>query len=147
MFKGFCHRIRTKISFTSIYHPQSNGVVERANALIFDLINKILEGEKKGKWTEVMSKAVRSHNTMVYGDTNFTPLRLLFRAKALLPEEIKHQSLRTIAKAPSCPSEADEKDLLELERLKVVSNQKKYQDETTFWRDPKIKKESSTWVT
>jgi hypothetical protein len=49
MFKDFCHQIRMKDSFTSVYHPQSNGAVERANALIFEAIKKILEGEKKGK--------------------------------------------------------------------------------------------------
>jgi hypothetical protein len=32
-----------------MYHPQSNGAVERANSLIFKAIKKILEGGKKGK--------------------------------------------------------------------------------------------------
>jgi hypothetical protein len=37
------------VSFASVYRPQSNRAVERANALIFEAIKKILEGEKKGK--------------------------------------------------------------------------------------------------
>jgi hypothetical protein len=90
--------------------------------LIFEAIKKILEGEKKGKWAEVMPRAIWSHNTMVCKATNFTPFRLLFRVEAVLPEEIKHQSLCTTAEAPPCPSEAEEKDLLELERLKPVTN-------------------------
>jgi hypothetical protein len=49
MFKYFCHQVGTKVSFAYVYHPQSNGAVERANALIFEAIKKILEGEKKGK--------------------------------------------------------------------------------------------------
>jgi hypothetical protein len=32
--------------------------VERANTLIFEAIKKILEAEKKGKWTKVMPRAV-----------------------------------------------------------------------------------------
>jgi hypothetical protein len=47
MFKEFCHQIDTEIAFASVYHPQSNGVVERANNLIFMAINKNLEGQKK----------------------------------------------------------------------------------------------------
>jgi hypothetical protein len=47
MFKDFCQKVRTKVAFTSIYHPQSNMEVERANTLIFEAIKKILEGEKK----------------------------------------------------------------------------------------------------
>jgi hypothetical protein len=47
MFKEFCHKIGTKVTFTSVYHPQSNGAVERSNSLIFEAMKKILEGEKK----------------------------------------------------------------------------------------------------
>jgi hypothetical protein len=43
--------------------------------LIFEAINKILEGEKKGKWAKVLPRATWSHNTMVYRATNFTPFR------------------------------------------------------------------------
>jgi hypothetical protein len=61
MFKDFCHQVGTKVSFASVYYPQSNGAVERANALNFEAIKKILEGEKKGKWAEVMHRAIWSH--------------------------------------------------------------------------------------
>jgi transposase InsO family protein len=129
MFKDFCHQVRMKVSFTSVYQPQSNRAVERANTLIFEAMKKILKGEKNGKWAVVMPRAVRSHNTTVSRATNFTPFCLLFRAEAVLPKEIKHQSLHTTAEAPPCPSEANQKDLLESERHKVVTNLQKYQDE------------------
>jgi hypothetical protein len=108
--------------------------------LFFEAIKKILECEKKGKWAEVMPRAVRSHNTTVCRATNFTPFQLLFRAEAVLPKEINHQSLRTTAEAPPCHNKAEEKDLLESVRLNVVTNLQKYQDETRNWRDPKVKK-------
>jgi hypothetical protein len=82
-----------------------------------------------------MPREVWSHNTIVCRATNFTPFRLLFGAEAVLPEEIKHQNLCTTMEAPPCPSEAEENDLLESERLKVVANLWKYQDETRSWRD------------
>jgi hypothetical protein len=118
----FCHQVGMKASFASIYHPHSNRAIERANTLIFEAIKKILEGEKKGKWVEVMPRAVWSHNTTVCRATNFTLFQLLFGAEAVLPEEIKQKSLRTATEAPSCPSEAEEKALLESERLKAVAN-------------------------
>jgi hypothetical protein len=108
--------------------------------LIFEAIKKILEGEKKGEWVEVMPRVVWSHNTAVCRATNFTTFRLLFGAEAVLPEEIKHQSLRTTTEAPPCPTEDEEKDLLESDRLKAVTNLQKYQDETMSWRDLKVKK-------
>jgi hypothetical protein len=67
--------------------------VERANALIFEAIKKILEGKRKGKWAEVMPRVVWSHNTIVCRATNFRPFRLLHGAEAVGPEETKHQSV------------------------------------------------------
>jgi hypothetical protein len=64
---------------------------------------------------------------------------LLFGAKAILPEEIKHRSLRTTIDVPPCLSEAKYKDLLELDRLNAVANLQKYQDETRASRDSKVK--------
>jgi hypothetical protein len=140
MFKDFYHQVGTKVSFASVYHPQSNGVVERANALIFEALKKILEGQKKGKWAEVMPRAIWNHNTTVCRATKFTPFRLLFRAEAVLPEEVRHKSIRTTTEAPPCLTEAEEKDLVEADRLKAVANLQKYQEETRSWRDPKVKK-------
>jgi hypothetical protein len=59
--------------------------MERANSLIFEVIKKILEGKKKGKWAEVMPTAVWSHNTTVCRATNFTPFRLMYGAEVVLP--------------------------------------------------------------
>jgi hypothetical protein len=73
-----------------------------------------------------MPRAVWSHNTTICRATNFTPFYLLFRAKAVLPEEIKHQSMRTTAEVSPCPSETEEKDLLESDRLKAVANLQNY---------------------
>jgi hypothetical protein len=44
-----------------------------------------------------------------------------------------------VAKSTTCPNEAEEKDLLESDRLKAVTNLEKYQEETRAWRDPKVK--------
>jgi hypothetical protein len=77
-----------------------------------------------------MLRAAWSHNTIVFRATNFTPFRLLFIAEAILPEEVKHKSPCTTAKAPLCPREAEEKDLAEIDRIKAVANLQKYQDQT-----------------
>jgi hypothetical protein len=139
MFKEFCQQIGTKVAFASMYHPQLNGAVEKANCLIFQAMKKILEGEKKGKWAKVMPTTVWSHNATIRRATNFTPFRLMYGAEAMLLEEIKHQSFRVTTESIACPSEAEEKDLLESDRLKAMSNLEKYHQETRAWRDPKVK--------
>jgi hypothetical protein len=63
----------------------------------------------------------------------------MYGAEAVLPEEVKHWRLRTATAAPACPSKAEEKDLLESDKLKVMANLQKYQEETRAWRDTKVK--------
>jgi hypothetical protein len=102
MFKDFCQQIRMKVAFASVYDPQSNGAVEMANALIFEAVKKILKGEKKEKWAEVMPRVVWSHNTTVSRVTNFTPFQVLYGFEEVLPKEVKHQSL--CLHGSRCPS-------------------------------------------
>jgi hypothetical protein len=63
----------------------------------------------------------------------------MYGAEAMLLEEVKHRSLRIATETPTCPNEAEEKDLLEPDRLKAITNLQKYQEETRTWRDPKVK--------
>jgi hypothetical protein len=51
-FRDFCFSIGTKPVFASVYHPQSNDVVEHANGKIFTAIKKRLLDDKKGKWAD-----------------------------------------------------------------------------------------------
>jgi hypothetical protein len=41
--------------------------------------------------------------------------------------------------APTCPNEAEDKDLLELDRLMAVVNLQKYQAKTEAWRYSKVR--------
>jgi hypothetical protein len=51
----------------------------------------------------------------------------MYGAEVMPLEEINHRSLWATAESTECPSEAEEKDLLESNRLKAVSNLEKYQ--------------------
>jgi hypothetical protein len=103
--------------------------IERANALIFSTIKKILEDQSKGKWVEEWSKVTWSHNTSISRATNFTPFKLLYGEELVTLEEINLCSARTRPEAIYSPTEAESMDLLELERMKVVENLQSYQNE------------------
>jgi hypothetical protein len=78
IFKDFCHQMGVDAAFSLVYHPQSNGIVEKANALIFSAIKKILEDQPNSKWVEELLRAIWSHNTSICRVTNFTPFKLLY---------------------------------------------------------------------
>jgi hypothetical protein len=139
IFKDFCHRMGVEVAFASFYHPQSNGTLEKTNALIFLAIKKILEDQSKGKWAEKLSRAVWSHNTSVCRATKVTPFKLLYDEEPVTPKEIKLWSARTKPEAIYNPTEVESKDLLEPELMKVIKNLQSYQNETRAWRDKKVK--------
>jgi hypothetical protein len=130
IFKDFYHQIKVKVAFASMYHPQSNRVVEKANILIFTATKKILEDQPKGKWAEELPRAVWSHNTSICRVTKFTPFKLLYGEEPVTPEEIKLCSARTRMEAIYSPSEAKSKDFIEPEHMKAVENLLCYQNET-----------------
>jgi transposase InsO family protein len=88
-FREFCEQIATKIHFASVRHPESNGLVERANGIIITGIMKLIFNQPRRKWPDELIKVVWSHNTTISRSTGFTPFKLLFGDEAITPEEAK----------------------------------------------------------
>jgi hypothetical protein len=134
-FKDFCFSIGTKLAFASVYHPQSNGVVERANGKIFTAVKKMLLDDKKGKWANLLPEAVWALNTIECRATGFTPFRLLYGSEAMTPQEIKHGSPRTVPSAVPDVDEPTSNDLIDGDRVFALQALNKYQAQTKAWRD------------
>jgi len=94
-FREFSTQLGTNLCFTSVYHLQSNGAVERANGIIFAGIKKNITEMLKGKWADELPRVIWSHNTTEFRATKFTPFKLLYGEEAKTPEEIKLKSWRT----------------------------------------------------
>jgi transposase InsO family protein len=116
-FKDFCDRIGTKIHFASVRHPESNGLVERANGIIMTVIMKLIFNQPRGKWPEELIKVVWSHNKTVSRSTGFTPFKLLFGDEAIILEEAKTWSIRTTTSAEDKADSQITKDIIEGTRL------------------------------
>jgi len=56
-FKTFCSQIGTKIHFASVRHPESNGLVERANKIKITGIMKSIFNQPRGKWARRINKS------------------------------------------------------------------------------------------
>jgi transposase InsO family protein len=132
-FKEFCKTIGTTVAFASVYHLESNGVVERANKIIFSAISITLFNLHKGKWVEELPKVVWSHNTTTSKAMGLTPFKLLYGEEAMLPEEVKHQSLWVIKQALAADEEYS-KETIKGARLEAIQNITKYQQQTKKWR-------------
>jgi hypothetical protein len=134
-FRDFCFSIGTKLAFASVYHPQSNSVVERANDKIFMAIKKMVLDDTKGKCAVLLPEAVWELNTTECRATGFTPFRLLYGSKVMTPQEIKHGSPRTSASAVPDVDELTSKDLIDGDRVFALQALNKYQAQTKAWHD------------
>jgi hypothetical protein len=134
-FSDFCLSISNKLAFTSVYHPQSNSVVEHANGKIFTAIKKRLLDDKKGKWADQLPEVVWALNTTECRATGFTPFRLLYGSEAMTPQEIKHGSPRTSTSAVPDVDEPTSKDLIDGDRVLALQALNKYQAQSKAWRD------------
>jgi hypothetical protein len=134
-FRDFCFSIGTKPVFASVYHPQSNGVVECANDKIFTAIKKRLLDDKKGKWADQLPEVVWALNTTECQATGFTPFHLLYGAEAMTPQEIKHGSPRTNAASVTDVDEPTSKDLIDGDHVLALRTLDRYQAQTKAWRN------------
>jgi hypothetical protein len=137
--KTFCSQIGTKIHFTSVRHPGSNGLVERANGIIITGIMKSIFNQPKGKWPDELIKVVWNHNNVVSRSTGCTPFKLLFGDEAITPEEARTDSIRTLASTEDKGDCQITKDTIEGIRLQAIEHIDKYQAEIVKWRDIKVR--------
>ncbi|GKU96467.1 hypothetical protein SLEP1_g9699 [Rubroshorea leprosula] len=92
-FRDFCSSYGIKLQFTSVYHPESNGMVESVNKCILEGIKPRLE-QHKAKWADEINNVLWAYRTTSRTATGETPYHLAFGTEAVIPVEIGVPSLR-----------------------------------------------------
>ncbi|GKV04527.1 hypothetical protein SLEP1_g16680 [Rubroshorea leprosula] len=92
-FRDFCSSYGIKLQFTSVYHPESNGMVESVNKCILEGIKPRLE-QHKAKWADELNNVLWAYRTTSRTTTGETPYHLAFGTEAVIPIEIGVPSFR-----------------------------------------------------
>ncbi|GKV00548.1 hypothetical protein SLEP1_g13219 [Rubroshorea leprosula] len=92
-FRDFCSSYGIKLQFTSVYHPESNGMVESVNKCVLEGIKPKLE-QHKAKWADELNNVLWAYRTTSRTATGETPYHLAFGTEAVIPVEIGVPSLR-----------------------------------------------------
>lgn len=72
--------------FSSVYYPQTNGMVERFNATFVPQLAK-LQDRENNTWDEFLLRVVFTYDTGIHATTNYTPFQLQFGCEPRLPAD------------------------------------------------------------
>ncbi|GKV36000.1 hypothetical protein SLEP1_g44186 [Rubroshorea leprosula] len=92
-FRDFCSSYGIKLQFTSIYHPESNGMVESVNKCILEGIKPRLE-QHKAKWVDELNNVLWAYRITSRTAIGETPYHLAFGTEVVIPIEIGVPSFR-----------------------------------------------------
>ncbi|XP_072076598.1 uncharacterized protein [Arachis hypogaea] len=119
-----CDSLLVVQQFSSVEHPQTNGLAEAANKIILQGLKKKLD-DSKGEWAKLIPEVLWSYNTTEQSATKETPFRLVYGSDAMIPIEVSLQNTRTTntSKSDNAESRRAELDLVEEVRDKSALQQ------------------------
>ncbi|GKA00410.1 reverse transcriptase domain-containing protein [Tanacetum coccineum] len=94
-FKDWCKKLCIRQHFASVKHPQTNGLVERANRSLGEGIKARLD-ERSKNWMEELPHVLWARRTMIKSSNRDTPFSLTYGTKAVIPAEIGMPTLRIV---------------------------------------------------
>jgi hypothetical protein len=86
IIKELQEKLGFKHIFSSVSHPNSNGLCERKNRDVLNYLRKYLEGQSV-TWPDHLPALSFSYNTTVHSGTQFTPFFLAFGRRPVLPSD------------------------------------------------------------
>ena len=88
VIKQLCRMVGMTKVRTTPYHPQSNGLVERINRTLLQMLSKAAAGNPKN-WDQHLQAVVWAYRTSLQPSVGFTPFRLLYGRNPLMPGRLE----------------------------------------------------------
>ena len=90
LFKALNKLLQCKKLRTTTYHPRTDGMVERSNRTVIDVLSKY--GESEPNWDLHMPLALFAIRTSEHATTGFSPFSLTYGREARIPWDIVYGS-------------------------------------------------------
>ena len=86
-----CHLLNIEKTRTTPYHPQSDGLVERINRTLLDMLSTRAK-DHPFEWENYIRKVCMAYNSSVQASTGHTPFYLMFGRQARLPLDVMYET-------------------------------------------------------
>jgi hypothetical protein len=142
--KDWCAKMGIKLDYASVYHPQTNGQVERANGLIMSGIKPRLVRslqESDCQWVEELDSVLWGLRTTPNRSTGYTPFFMVYGAEAVLPCDIIHDAprVRMYEEREAELDRQDDLDALEEERDIARARSTFYQQQARRYQSREVR--------
>ena len=88
LFKEVCRILQIKKCRTSPYHPQCDGLIERYNRTLLDMLATTSKGNPND-WEKFVRPVCFAYNTSIQASTGYTPYYLMYGREARLPIDLQ----------------------------------------------------------
>ena len=78
----------TQLKFSTAYHPQTQGVVERMNAVVGQMLRCTLHENRKGSWDSLLPSIEMTINALPNSSTGYSPFFLNFGYHPTMPIDL-----------------------------------------------------------
>ena len=89
LMKEICKILNIRKTRTTPYHPQCDGLVERFNRTLLDMLATTVRNHPYA-WEDHIRKISMAYNSSVHSSTGFTPFYLMFGREAKLPIDLMY---------------------------------------------------------
>ena len=127
-------------SQTSSYHPMGNGMTERANRTILNMLAKFVE--QHTEWDKHLPMLMLAYRSQVHDSTGYSPFALMFGREPRLPAEASLGDRPVVDRAPTFPQYIDDlretlrltfKDVVKRDQLSHDRNKALYERRMNEW--------------
>ena len=87
LFTEVCKLLRIHKIFTTPYRPQTDGLVERHNRTLLEMLTKYVSGQFYD-WDDHLPYLIMAYNTSIHDSTGCTPFSMVYGREASLPVDL-----------------------------------------------------------
>ena len=94
LMKSLCNLLGCVKTRTALYHPESDGMVERFNQTCLMMLSMFVN-DRRDNWHKLLPFVMHAYRMSVHESTGYSPYRLIMGEECSLPQDVTTEELRS----------------------------------------------------